>query len=246
MNFESKKLDVYERDRSPNSPLFYLTCNIINKYFPRISEDRYGARFSVLGKKIFSLYIFTGILLYILSLFYLVKNFRIDLKNSIFIIVAVLFSYPLIFAMHRGNYALHACGLASLFMAAYVGEKNRLASILLAFAIALKYYFLIFIFIFIFDKKFKELFITIFMTAFLLLGSLSFFDNGLMWNLDRLFKNVMLYNSIGQIDSIAEIVGHNNSIYMIFDIPYCVVKGILGARLHLIADLNQQIKIIPF
>jgi hypothetical protein len=101
--------------------------------------------------------------------------------------IIVFLTYPVLFAVDRGNFDLLVCVLLLLFAFTYERQKYRASTIFLALAIAIKPYAAIFIIVYFLDKKFKDGLLVIFNTVFLTVLSLSLFKDGLIVETQKYF-----------------------------------------------------------
>lgn len=92
-----------------------------------------------------------------------IENFR-----NIFIFT--LMSYPVLMVADRGNFDMFLFILFTAFIYSFKSEKYLLAAILIAIENACKPFSILFLFLFLFKKKYKEFFISLILTAFLVLG----------------------------------------------------------------------------
>lgn len=237
--FAAKNLNT-----NPNaSPcVFSLLCYMINKVVPALSQP--GVKHLLVGKATFAAYTLLSLGLFTIAFNGLFKKFHVPGKYRLWFLLIFILSYPVVFAVDRGNSALLTGALMALFLLQYINGKTFFAALLLAFAISLKYYYAVFGVLFIIDRKWRDACVTALFTAFLLYVSLTFSDGGFLVNLKRLYSTVMRYNTVGQSDLIAAVWGHNTSIYTLFDVPYCAAKGIFGKSMTLLLSLNGKIKLL--
>lgn len=123
-----------------------------------------------------------------------IENFR-----NIFIFT--LMSYPFLMVVDRGNFDMFLFILFTAFIYSLKSEKYLLAAILIAIENACKPFSILFLFLFLFKKKYKEFFISLILTAFLVLGGFlvtkgHFFDqiNTFLLNLIDFKKHYILSN----------------------------------------------------
>jgi hypothetical protein len=244
MVFAAKNLDTYVRYSSASSPVFFLLCNMLNGAIPELSASQYGVRYLFVGRAVFAAYTLLSLGLFALAFNGLFKKFNVPGKYRLWFHLIFIFSYPVVFAVDRGNYVLLTAALMALFLLQYINGKTFFAALLLAFAVSLKYYFAVFGVLFVIDRKWRDACVAALFAAFLLCASLAFFDGGFLANLKGLYRNVMTYNTVGQSERMAEVLGHNTSIYALFDAPYCAAKKIYGKSSALLVPLNSKIKLL--
>lgn len=123
-----------------------------------------------------------------------IENFR-----NIFIFTFM--SYPFLMVADRGNFDMFLFILFAAFIYSFKSEKYLLAAILIAIENACKPFSILFLFLFLFKKKYKEFFVSLILTAFLVLGGFlvtkgHFFDqiNTFLLNLIDFKKHYILSN----------------------------------------------------
>jgi hypothetical protein len=115
----------------------------------------------------------------------MVKHYLYGLKSkltsrqllAIFAIVSL--TYPVLFAVDRGNFDLLVCASLLLFALAYGRRHYRASTVFLALAIAMKPYTAVFILVYVFDKRYRDSLLVIFNALFLTVLSLALFKDGL-------------------------------------------------------------------
>ena len=94
----------------------------------------------------------------------------------------VVFTYPMLMIVDRGNIQGITTGFCLVGLWFFLGQKYKVAAVMIAFAAALKIYPILFMFIFLRRRKFREFFIGCGMAALLTLGALASFRGGLKSN----------------------------------------------------------------
>lgn len=92
-----------------------------------------------------------------------VQNFQ-----NIFILSFL--SYPLLYILDRGNFDMFLLILFTAFIYLFKFEKYFWAAILIGIANACKPFSILFLLLFLFEKKYKEFFISIFLSTLLIIG----------------------------------------------------------------------------
>jgi len=119
-------------------------------------------------------------------LFMNVKKFYCDnlsrMQNFRNIFLLTFAAYPLLYLLDKGNFDMFLFVVFALFVYAFKSEKYRAAAILLAFINAMKPFTLLFLFLFLFQKKHMEFFLSIVLSAILIVGGFlalngNFFSN---------------------------------------------------------------------
>lgn len=143
-------------------------------------------------------------------------------REKIFYFIGFLFSYPILYALDRGNYLLFTFMFLGVFF--YYYDKNKfIANLSLAAAIATKIYPAAFLLLYFSDKRFKDIFKTLFNTLLLTYVSLLFFRGSMLNNLENFFYHLFVFGS----SSNSEIVGIS-------------FQNSLMALIKIIYKLNQQ------
>jgi len=141
-----------------------------------------GYLFSIIPATWVQLSIFFGsffITLTLVAKHYLYGIKSIRASHRLLAIFAITFlTYPVLFAVDRGNFDLLACVLLLLFAFTYGSQKYKASAVFLALAAAIKLYPSIFIVVYILDKKYKDALLVIFIAVFLTALSLSLFNGG--------------------------------------------------------------------
>jgi hypothetical protein len=91
----------------------------------------------------------------------------------------VFLTYPVLFAVDRGNFDMIVCALLLLFVFFYARQQYKPSTIFLALAIAIKPYAAILLMLFIFNKRYREALLALCGALLLSVFSLSLFKDGL-------------------------------------------------------------------
>lgn len=145
-------------------------------------------------------------------------------KERFLLCVSALASYPVFFAMACGNLSLLAAALVALFLLAYAQKRYALAAVLLGIAAALKLYPALLGVLFLCDKRWKEAFLCGLVGVGLTCFSLAMFQGGFLENLTGWLQKAASYNQMGNMD-LRRIMMNNNSLLMLWDIPYYIARG---------------------
>jgi hypothetical protein len=97
-------------------------------------------------------------------------------------LVLVFLTYPFLFTMDRGN--IESLLFVFLFLFMFYFRRNRYttSAIFLSVAIAMKLYPALFLLLYFPQKKYREVILSVSLTALLTLGSLAMFKNGFLEN----------------------------------------------------------------
>ncbi len=99
------------------------------------------------------------------------------------LISGFVFTYPMLMIVDRGNIQGITTGFCLIGLWFFLGEKYKVAAVLIAIAAALKIYPILFMLIFLKRKKFREFFLGCALAAALTLGALATFQGGIKTNI---------------------------------------------------------------
>ena len=142
-----------------------------------------GYLFSLVHPVILRFVVFFGSFLVVLIL--MVKHYlyglksRLTLQQMLPISAIVFLTYPVLFAVDRGNFDLIVCALLLLFAFLYMRQQYKASAVFLSLAIATKPYAAILVMIFVFNKKYREALLALCGAVLLSVFSLSLFKDGL-------------------------------------------------------------------
>lgn len=126
-----------------------------------------------------------------------VKTFTCDnlnrLQNFQNIFIITLISYPVLYNLDKGNFDMILFVMLSIWVYLFPREKYGICSVLLAIMNAIKPFTVWFLFLFLFKKKYKEFFLSILLTAFLIIGGFLIFPDNIFNQIIVLLKNITLY-----------------------------------------------------
>lgn len=177
-----KDLDPY--DRSNFLP---------SVYFP-ISNLFYSVLYELSDKNLaISMIVYT--ILFLIALIILINKIFL-VENKQFIILSILFSYPVIFSLDRMNLELFVFLLTLGFVYYYQERKFLLAVFLLSIGISMKLYPILFLIFFIKDRNFKFILLSGLMCISITIFSLFLFKGGLVVNSEKLLFNLNNFNDI--------------------------------------------------
>lgn len=141
-------------------------------------------------------------LLYISPFFYYltkmnVKTFTCDnltkLQNFQNIFIITFISYPVLYSLDKGNFDMILFVMLGVWVYLFPKEKYGICSVLLAIMNAIKPFTVWFLFLFLFKKKYKEFFLSIILTAFLIIGGFLTFPDNIFYQIIVLLENIALY-----------------------------------------------------
>lgn len=112
------------------------------------------------------------------------------------IFILTMLPYPVLCLLDRGNTDMLVLMMIFLFAFYFQKEQSLKSAVFLGIANAMKPYFLLFSILFLFQKRYKEFFLSLFMTGFLTLVSLFVFKGSISEQLSVLFDNLKIFNSL--------------------------------------------------
>jgi hypothetical protein len=115
-----------------------------------------------------------------------------NLKN-IFIITC--FSYPVLYNLDKGNFDIFLFILLGFWTYMFKKEKYGLSSVLLALVNAMKPFTLYFLLLYLMKKKYKEFFLSIFLTALLVVGGFMIFPDNFFHQITIFSKSLIAYKN---------------------------------------------------
>lgn len=146
---------------------------------------------------------------YIIKVLY--KNDKRSLTGRFYIFILALITYPVLMVIDRANFDIVIFFFISLFALFYGSGQYTLATLLLAFPIAMKGYPLVLFTIPLLDHRIKDVFLSCLLVAFLEIASLSLFKEGLVMEFNKMLV------SFGSAYSIAfglgSLIRFNSSLY---------------------------------
>jgi hypothetical protein len=244
--FLTRTLNPYVLGRgTASSPFFYLLCNILNRVVRGLSGAQYDIRFSPAGRMAFAAYILVTLALYFAAFRALFRRFAVARVYRWWFYTAFVLSYPVVFSIDRGNYALLAGGIVAVFLARFIGGKTFSAAMLLAVAIALKYYYAPFVIVFICKRRYREATVCAAGVIVMLSVSLSLCQGGFVRNYGTLVENVAHYNSRGN-GGIPESLGYNTSIYALFDTAESVIHDYWNRGTDVLTVLRGRVRYLAY
>lgn len=186
----------------------------VSVYFPFTFSIMY--LFTILNTK----YIFALLTIAFIGFFatYIYKNISfLDRTNKyLFVFSFTFMTYPILFALDRGNVEIFLFVFLALFMYAYQKGEDWKSMIFLSFAIAMKLYPIVFITLFLADKKYKQAIITILLVIGISLLSASILNGGIINSFAGISSNLALFNK-GYVGT-DQGLQHNSSLYGLFEI----------------------------
>lgn len=161
-------------------------------YFP--STYLIASIFSILYDPLAPYYSLIPYLLFFCGFFliYAFKNLQCENRIDSFqsVIVCFFMSYPVLFSLHTANIEIFVFMFLCMFIYLYQQGKILASTLFLALPISMKLLPAIFLILFLSDKKYKEIFYTLFFVFVLSLIPLLIFRGGLGNGLSNYFHNL--------------------------------------------------------
>ena len=239
----SLHLNPYEFPWGNVPPLFFAISFVIAKVLFKITgnENFYEVRYTLPGILVFLLILTVTILVLYICLRRILGK-KVSANRLYFYLITLITSYPFIFCMDRGNYVLQVAVLIAAFMVLFDEEKYYVAAIVLGLAAALKVYPAILGIVFLTRKKWMPAFVCAVTGISTTILPLFLFQGGFSQNLLKFLEKTSSYASVGNMNTVQNL-SYNNSIYMLFDIPYTLQTGKF-VEPEMLAQKNEPMKII--
>ncbi|MDD3014487.1 MAG: glycosyltransferase family 87 protein [Candidatus Gastranaerophilales bacterium] len=168
------------------------------------------------------IFLFLSFILWFNSRFLKCKSLnKPDNFKNIFIFTFM--TYPVLFAIDRGNLEIIVFIFLTLFIILYCKEKYFLSSIFLSFAVAMKFYPIILVILYLSKKLYKEVFYTIIISCFATLLSLLILKGHIISQIIVLLQNLIIYKQL-------YILGNNGLAYgsSLFGAIKIIMNSIFG------------------
>lgn len=179
----------YIKDLNP-----YRTTTLCVVYFPLAYFFLYP--FTLIKSLLLSYLIYvSGFIYYIIHMN--VKNFfckdltMIQNFQNIFIITII--SYPVLYNFDKGNLDMILFIILGFFVYAFKAEKYLLAAVLLAVENAIKPFPVFFLLLFLIKKRYKEFFLSIILTALMIIGGFMLLKGNFFTEITYLIKNLFMF-----------------------------------------------------
>jgi hypothetical protein len=130
------------------------------------------------------------------------------LENTRDAVIFTFFSYPVLFALDRGNFELWVFLLTALFLICYY-KHPRISWMILSIMMGLKITCGIFMVLLLADRKYKEIVLSILTTVVLTLTSYTIMQGSIIQNISGHLQNLKLYTDIYVIHNEGLYFGHS-------------------------------------
>lgn len=163
---------------------------------------------------------FVNILIYLFELLGVQTSFFIFAASSIILLFLInrrellyslitFLSYPVLFALDRGNIEILVFFLLYFFLDFFRRRKNFLSALFLAGAISIKLFPAVFLILFLAERKFREIFYTLGLVLVFNLAALLTFKEGIISRLQVQMENIRNYGNVYQLGDLGLPFGHS-------------------------------------
>jgi hypothetical protein len=207
--------------------------------------------FSLIKNRLIAYFIFaSGFLTFLIGMntkIFSVKNLtKVENFRNIFILSFM--SYPVLYALDRGNFDMFLLILFAGFVYAFKSEKYVLSAILMGIENAIKPFSILFSILFLFKKRFKEFFLSLLISALLIIGGFLFFKGGFFDQIIIYIINLAKFKKLW-VDSNYGIAGDTSSIFsalkfLLCDFGHIISMQVLGKLTVFIGFIVTTITII--
>ena len=218
VNAMSYGLDPYP-ERTPYPPFSILMARLFATGFDYSAYGPFGARASFAGLVSYSV-LAVSFCAFFFPVIY--RGIRTGDRARDWQRTVVLgASYPLLFALDRGNYVLAAFVFLFGFVHFY-RRRPALANLFLALAISTKLYPAVFLVLLAADRRWRDCAAVVALTVVINLGAMLFFRGGLVTNVELFIRNVLIYAPAKPIFEPVTDAAWNLSFSNLVRVPYVV------------------------
>lgn len=144
------------------------------------------------------------------------------LQNIKNIFILSFISYPVLYSLDKGNFDMFLFVVLGLCVFAFNKEKYILSSVLLAVVNACKPFTLLFLLLFLIRRKYKEFFLSLFITGILIIGGFLFFSQDLSGQFNILRDTWVRFKVIYAFSDLEEVgMRFGSSIFMTLKLIFC-------------------------
>lgn len=178
-------LDPYAKAISVYFPFAYMPIYLLTSFRPSVAYTLFAG--------LFWLFLIVAML----------KQVPVEnIPNRLLTLLSLsVLSYPVLFAIDRGNLECLVFIALGLFLHCYATNRENCAALFLACAIAMKLYPGIFVVLFLSDRKWKPILLTLVFTVMLTIGSAFLLAGGVRGSLAGMQKNLLIFK-IQYIDTL--------------------------------------------
>lgn len=175
----------------------YQDVSMWSVYFPL--NYLFLLPFAFIKNKLLAFFIYiSGFVAYLITMntkMFSCKNLtKLENFQNIFIITAL--SYPVLYCLDKGNFDMYLFVLLGFWTFAFQKGQYKLSAVLLALINAMKPFTVYFLLFYLMKKRYKELALSILLTAVLIIGGFLIIPDNLKNELTIFFKCIELYKKI--------------------------------------------------
>lgn len=135
--------------------------------------------------------------------------FLINRRELLYSLIFTFLTYPVLFALDRGNIEILVFFLLYFFLDFFRRGKNLLSALFLAGAISIKLFPAVFLILFLAERKFREIFYTLGLVLVFNLAALLTFKEGIISRLQVQMENIRNYGHVYQLGDLGLPFGHS-------------------------------------
>lgn len=181
----------------------------------------------LIAYSIFALGFLTG-LTYLNTKTFTCENLT-KLQNFQNIFIISVLSYPVLFILDRGNFDMLLFFIFAGFIYAFKAEKYLLSAALLAFQNAIKPFSVFFLLLFLYKKRYKEFFLSLILTALLIIGGFMLFKGGLLNQIAVYLKSIAIYKyNYVYLNEAHKAITNSSSLFILLKFMLCEFNKILS------------------
>lgn len=175
----------------------YQEVSMWSVYFPL--NFVFMLPFAYIKNKLLAYFIYiSGFVAYLITMntkMFSCKNLtKLENFQNIFIITAL--SYPVLYCLDKGNFDMYLFVLLGFWTFAFQKEKYKLSAVLLALINAMKPFTVYFLLLYLMKKRYKELALSVVLTAVLIIGGFLIIPDNLFNEVSVFFKCLKLYKDV--------------------------------------------------
>lgn len=152
---------------------------------------------------------------------------RVENFKNIFIMTFL--SYPFLYMLDRGNLDMYLFILFVGFVYFFKSEKYLLSAVLIGLENAMKPFSALFLILFLFKKRFKEFFLSLFITGILIVGGFLCFKGGFFNQLHVYHGNLIMFKKLWIYDDKDRGMLQCSSLFSALKFFLCSYKPIISA-----------------
>lgn len=190
--------------------------------------------FSFIKNRLIAYLIFASGVLSFLT-FMNIKNLYAEnltkVQNFTNIFILTFMTYPILYALDRGNFDLFLFVLFSGFIYAFKKEKYFLSAVLLGIENAMKPFPFLFLILFLLQKRFKEFFLSLVISAVLIFGGFLILKGGFFDQIEVYIKNLIIFKKTWIYGDSANGLSEASSLFAALKFLLCSVNQIISINL---------------